>query len=178
MNVFWLGDTAEACARGYDDTRVNKGAIEVAQCISAGLRLRDRDPLSDLALDRDERDELYGAYNMDNALPHWAAMSRSHLWALADVTRALSDEYARRWDSDSEHGSWTTVKGWRRFFADVPDHGFSDPPFYGDDEYDGGDIISSYRAYYAYEKGADAEYVLGEVPEWWPDDAPRPTTTP
>jgi hypothetical protein len=176
VNLFWLGEAPSAAARAHDDTRVNKAAVEAAQCIAAGLRIRARDPLSKLELAAVEAADVYDPYNMDNALPHWAAESRAHMSRTSALVVALDREYRERWDNDDHHASAVAVQEWSHLIAQVPRNEYRDPPFYGDDQYERADLVEAYRAYYAYEKGDDAVYEHRPVPAWWPDDAPTPTT--
>lgn len=176
MNLFRLSDDNDEAARYHDDTRVIKGCLEAAQAVATGLRIRATDPASDLTHREVRGYDVYDDYNRPNAMPHWAAESRSHLLDALDLCRALSEEYRRRWDSDEHHGAYQAARSWRPLIERVPDHEYVEPPFYGPREYRTEDLIQSYRLYYAYEKGTDAEYVRADVPDWWYDDAPQPTT--
>jgi len=164
----------DTAAAAYDDNRVIKGCVESAQLLSGALRIRARDPASELTLSPSDRESLYRPYNMDNAITYWAAESRTHLERVYQITRALSEEYMRRWDSEDDHQSFRSAFEWWSLIEQVPDHGWTEPPFYGPDEWYDGNLIESYRRYYAYDKGEDAVYVRTDVPDWWPDDAPQP----
>lgn len=176
MNLFRLAEDNDAAARFHDDTRVIKGCLEAAQSVATGLRIRATDPASDLTHQQVFEADVYVDYNRDNAMPHWAAESRADMLDALDFCRALSDEYQRRWDSDDPHGAYERAQQWRSLIEQVPDHGYVEPPYYGPQEYRTEDLIQSYRLYYAYDKGKDAEYVRGEQPDWWYDDAPQPAT--
>lgn len=174
MNVFWLAGDPRLAAMYHDDNRVIKMCTEAAQALGTGLRIRAQDPLSPLTPRICDEHEVYADYNRDNALPHWVAESRTHMYAVYEVCRHLSAEYEQRWESDEAHGAFETAQKWWSLMASVPDHGWRDPPFYGDDEYWTGDLVESYRRYYAFEKGDSATYARTAVPDWWPDDAPQP----
>ena len=176
MNIFWLDRYCDNAARYHDDSRIVKMVVEAAQCIAAGLRIRARDPLSDIRLREVEAFDVYDPFNMDNALPHWCAESQSHMKKVHGMVFELDRQYRGRFDSEERHESAKAVKRWLPLIRRVPEHGWRDPPFYGPDEYDTGNLVDDYRRYFAYEKGDNATYAAGEVPEWWPDDAPQPTT--
>lgn len=176
MNVFWLADDPVDAARYHDDERVIKMVTEGAQLLATALHIRDVDPLSDFRLEPDERESLYAPFNYHNSLPHWCALSRTHALRVFSLVGSLNREYQKRWDTDENHGAWESVWDWRGAFSRLPDHGWERPPFYGPEEYEGEDIVASYRRYYAHEKGASAVYARAPVPEWWPESAPQPAT--
>jgi hypothetical protein len=177
MNVFWLDRSVDRAASAVDDSRVVKLCTEAAQCVAAGLRIRARDPLSPLSVGRVDSAGVYEAYNIDNALPHWCALSRSHMLAVWHMTQALNDEYVRRWDDADKHGSWAAAVDWFDLVAEVPDHGWHAPPLYMPDEYKGDDFVEAYRRYYVQEKGSDVTFERTDRPEWWEEYTDRTAVT-
>lgn len=155
MNIFWLDEHPELCARWHCDQHVIKMLTEYAQVLGEALKIHGCDA-----------DFLAGGFE-HHPQTQWAAHSRSNWDELYDLARALYDEKLRRYGPP--HSSWTDkIEPITDDMRDVlPERGPSPKPFSaGDLEVPVDNIYLKYRWYYLTRKAPWARYDHSDPP-WW-----------
>lgn len=146
MNIFFLDRDPMTAARLHCDVHVVKMAVECAQILCT-------------ALHRHGVAAPYRPTHPKHPSVLWAGESRAHFAWTRALGLALCDEYRLRFGRD--HKS-------RQVLAAVPEppidaNGWRDPPQAMPEEYQRGDAVAAYRAFY---KGAKAVFA-GKGPARW-----------
>ncbi len=156
MNVFWLDEDPRLAARYHCDQHVNKLLLEAAQVLCTAARANGL-----------EAEFLYQPTHTSHPVTRWAAESRANWLRLKEHAEALNAEFVDRYEKDEAHASWRVIE---RIDPDEIDFPSSEPtprPQTMPEEYRRpDDVVGAYRAYYAGEKAAWAEWAHTEEPPW------------
>ncbi len=156
MNVFWLDEDPRLAARYHCDQHVNKMLLEAAQVLCTAARHNGY-----------EAEFLYRSTHADHPVTRWAGESRANWLRLREHARTLNAEFTERYGHDDDHASWAVIE---RIDPDAIEFPSAEPtprPQAMPERYRRpDDVVGAYRAYYAGEKAAWAEWKYTDEPPW------------
>lgn len=159
MNIFYLSNVPEDCARQHVDKHVVKMILETAQLLSNAHHMLDGDQVIK---------PIYKLTHKNHPSAVWVRASKSHYIWLWSLLKALCNEYTYRYEKIhkveregllnilSEPPANIPVKGW-----------LSDPTPAMPDEYKTSTVVQSYRNYYKGAKKSFASWKKRDVPSWF-----------
>ena len=177
MNIFYLHQNTEVCARHHVDKHVVKMILEYSQLLSTAHRVLDgvqyTDTSSGRAIKRwklqgDAEQELYKATHVNHPSAVWVRQSEANYRWLVSLLSELCKEYTYRYGKVHKCEEIGLVDllyiNSPRGIADKP---FTEPTPAMPEEYVvGGDSLESYREYYRKAKRKLFSWKKRERPEW------------
>lgn len=151
MNIFYLDENPQQCARYHCDKHVVKMITETAQLLSSAFYFTGEDKAP------------YRLTHANHPCAKWARLSKSNWLWLADLGICLYREYKYRYNF-RVHKAGEAI-----MYMQVPnlfDAGFWPPPKCMPEEYKVEDAVQSYRNYYLGSKQHILSYTRREVPSW------------
>jgi len=179
VNIFYLSNIPQECAKFHVDRHVTKMVLEYAQLLSTAHRYLDgTQSVGASKTGRkqtryvlpDQRESiLYSATHLNHPSAIWVRQSiPNYIW-LAELLEMLCIEYTYRYGKIHKvesSGLMQTLKN--RFPENIPSGKWSEPtPAMPDDVKVENDSISSYRNYYIKNKTHLAKWKNRNVPEWF-----------
>lgn len=169
MNIFCLerstnahGVDWRASARSLDDLRLSKQMLESVQMISTALWTN--------SLARRVLDPPMRPTSTSHPCTRWAVRSFANCEALVELADEAAKEWAQRfgWIGPEFHGGWIALQQakslMRTYMDEWKTHGPTDPPIHVPRIWNSGNLVASYRAFYA-SKG-NLRYVRTSPPKW------------
>ena len=183
MNIFYLHENPEVCAKMHCDKHVVKMIIEYAQMLSTAHRMLDgvavKKPsksgktmvthwdLYEGCDDLEAEMTYYKAVHFNHPCTVWTRTSKQNYKYLYDLFCALCDEYTFRYKRIHETDMKLRSALWV-FPNNIPDIGFTEPPQAMPDYCKVvGNPIQAYHNYYINEKSRFAKWKLREQPRWY-----------
>lgn len=189
MNIFWLSLCLVESARMLCDQHVTKMCTEAAQLAYTALRLRYEEKIqagecsqvhaeaffskAPLVVSKSgESRRGFKSTHAHHPLAVWARQSSANLRTTVEVCDAICDEYSHRFGkvhATKEHARWLLGQ-----VPEIPEGAeMSPPPLCMPEEYQCGDLVTSYRLYYVAEKLKFARYWYRPPPAFVRDHLPR-----
>lgn len=153
MNVFYVDRDPVAAARSLCDKHVVKMMLEMPQLLC------DAFPKGDAP---------YGQTHLNHPSAVWARSGAENYDWLVRHGLTLCDEYRHRYGKDHRSEAVIQWCNFARFYIDLPDVPFWDPPQCVPPKCREDDTVESYRRYYFAEKSYLARWERGrEAPSWY-----------
>jgi hypothetical protein len=183
MNIFYLNQNVEECARMHVDRHVTKMIVEYAQLLSTAHRVLDGNVtvgLSDsgrkrttYVLDSPLNGILYAATHINHPSAIWCRKGVVQYRWLHNLLIELCKEYTHRYGKihkvEREGLLWQLEQIPRSIHTDVF---WCEPtPAMPEDIRIPGDSLASYRNYYIKSKSHLANWKKRNVPEWYSNNA-------
>jgi hypothetical protein len=153
MNIFYLDEDFDTCARYHVDKHVVKMVTEYAQLLSSAVRLSGIDA-------------GYKLTHANHPSAIWTRESLDNWLWLRDLSEALNLEYMYRYNHDTNHKAYDVIQ--RLPLPNIPSIGIT--PFrlaMPDDVKIEGDPIQSYRNYYNVHKQHICQWTNRDMPDWY-----------
>ena len=153
MNIFVLDADIERCAQYHCDAHVSKMILESVQIICTALNTQGvQTP--------------YRSTHSKHPCVLWAGETPANRLWLAQLAKALNEEYRFRYRRDRDHASMQALdKIDGRYFAGGSLTEFAQAM---PDQYKRpADVVGAYRAFYLGEKAGFARWTRRNPPEWW-----------
>lgn len=179
MNIFYLSNDVEECARMHVDKHCVKMILEYAQLLSTAHRVLDG--IQDITLSKSGRrkkvwtlndtmydEALYQATHINHPSSVWVRKSAYNYNWLSDLLYALCKEYTYRYSKVHK----VEASGLENILAFAPPYNIgSDPwseptPAMPDEYIVEGNSIQSYRNYYNGTKTRMYKWKKRDVPDW------------
>lgn len=157
MNIFYLDNNINNCAKLHCDKHVVKMILESAQMLSTAHR----------ELDNNDNPLLYKSTHKNHPCNKWIRESEQNYLYLYNLFISLSNEYTYRYNKI--HLSYTKLSD---ILKSPPTNinktkSFTQPPLCMPDEYKSDDHIESYRKYYkSKSNNFKLIYTKRETPSW------------
>ena len=165
MNIFYLSNSPQECAKFHVDRHVTKMVLEYAQLLSTAHRILDGTQSVGLSKTGrkqvryvlpDERESiLYSATHINHPSAIWCRQSSANYMWLAELLEECCKEYCYRYGKVHKverDGLMQTLKN--NFPKNISDKPFTEPtPAMPDECKVPGDSIKSYQNYYLMNKG-------------------------
>ena len=165
MNIFYLSNSPQECAKFHVDRHVTKMVLEYAQLLSTAHRILDGTQSVGLSKTGrkqvryvlpDERESiLYSATHINHPSAIWCRQSSANYMWLAELLEECCKEYSYRYGKVHKverDGLMQTLKN--NFPKNISDKPFTEPtPAMPDECKVPGDSIKSYQNYYLMNKG-------------------------
>ena len=154
MNIFILDTNVELCAQYHNDKHVVKMILESAQMLSTANRSTGLD-------------EGYKATHVNHPCNKWLRESLMNWWWLANLTKALHEEWHFRYGHPSTkfHKSFTVVESLT--VPKLPEIEMTPFALAMPDKYKCDDAVTAYRNYYMGDKRDISTWKKREQPEWF-----------
>lgn len=159
MNIFYLSNDPDDCARQHVDKHVVKMILETAQLLSNAHHMLDGAQVIK---------PIYKLTHKNHPSAIWVRASKQHYQWLHSLLKSLCKEYTHRYQKihKVEHSGLLDI------LADSPmnlaDKGWvSDPTPAMPDEYKTTTAIESYRKYYKGAKSSFANWKNRPTPSWF-----------
>ena len=180
MNIFYLSNDVNDCAKQHVDKHVVKMIIEYAQLMSTAHRVLDGDMYMDKTknnrnikrwrLSSNLESIVYKASHINHPSAIWVRESKEHYMWLYNLFVALGKEYTYRYGKiHLSNQLLNEVLNESPF--NIPDKEWIDPPPAMEKMYPQciveGDTIQSYRNYYIEAKAYFAKWSKRTTPEWF-----------
>ena len=154
MNIFFLSENIEECARFHNDKHVVKMILECAQLLSSVHHMTGT---------ADE--SCYKLTHKNHPCAIWARTTKGNYFYLLELAQALGREYTYRYGK--VHRSITERINLMPSPSGVPDGEFTYPPKCMPNEYKETSVVESYREYYCNDKAYMCTWKKREIPEWF-----------
>lgn len=177
MNIFYLHESPEECAKLHCDKHVVKMVIEYAQLMSTAHRMLDGEEYTALSKTgrkvtrwrlAENDDLIYKACHMNHPSTVWTRSSRDNYMYVYNLWYHLSHEYTHRYGK--QHLTYQKlVEALSEPPENIPNTGFTQPPpamKHFPQCIVTGDSIASYQKYYTVAKAHFARWTKREVPEF------------
>ena len=165
MNIFYLSNSPQECAKFHVDRHVTKMVLDYAQLLSTAHRILDGTQSVGLSKTGrkqvryvlpDERESiLYSATHINHPSAIWCRQSSANYMWLAELLEECCKEYSYRYGKVHKverDGLMQTLKN--NFPKNISDKPFTEPtPAMPDECKVPGDSIKSYQNYYLMNKG-------------------------
>ncbi len=152
MNIFYLDNNQETCARWHCDKHVVKMILEVAQMLCTVHW-------------ENGGEAPYKSTHKNHPSTRWSGSNKSNYLWLCDLGKELCKEYTFRYEKThktEKHIDWL-VKN----IPSIPDGEFSEPPkAMGDYKRPEMSVIENYKFYYKEAKKEFLNYKKRETPSW------------
>lgn len=160
MNIFYLDNAPDKCARYHADVHCSKMLIEYAQLLSTAHR-ETNSPLAD---------QCYKVTHRNHPSAIWVRESTDHYSWLYDMWRSLANEFFLR--RGKEHASFTKLRRVLSHNPALPTKGFTPPPQCMDDSCRTDNTIEAYRDYYVFKKNVEGKRITwtwneSSTPDWF-----------
>lgn len=159
MNIFYLSNDPDECARQHCDKHVVKMILETAQLLSNAHHMLDGDQVIK---------PIYKLTHKNHPSAIWTRSSETHyLWLWALLVE-LCKEYTHRYGKTHKVERDGLIHILKTPPNNIPrDSWLSAPPPAMPDEYKAADAVQSYRNYYRGAKRSFARWTNRAVPEWF-----------
>ena len=157
MNIFYLHDDPEVCAKSHCDKHVVKMILEYSQLLSTAHHELDGEPSI----------ECYKSTHKNHPSALWARTNRSNynwLWSLLDYTQA---EYTYRYGKVHATKRKGIVDNLKNCPYELADGDLTPIPQCMPDEYKSDSSVDAYREYYINDKAYMARWTKRPQPDWW-----------
>lgn len=180
MNIFYLSNDVEECARFHNNRHVIKMILETSQLLSTAHRVTDGTEYPDLTANgrrikrwrlNDEREQqLMKASHINHPSAVWCRKNLSNYHWLYNMWTNLLDEYTYRYGR--VHACARLKDVLRSPPNKITIGEFTEPtPAMPDDIKIAGDSLASYRNYYIKSKSHLANWKKRNVPDWYSNNA-------
>jgi len=174
LNIFYLSSDIDECAMLHTDKHVVKMILEYAQLLSTAHRVLDGKQsicISDSGRKKkvwmlsDEKDQiLYTATHINHPSAIWVRQSsENYRWLYALWSRLLT-EYTHRYEK--LHKTSRLCGALSSLPLNIKVSNFTEPPKAMPVQFDLGDTVTSYRAYYVGAKSHLFNWKRRSIPEW------------
>ena len=161
MNIFYLDNDTEICAKYHCDKPVVKMILETAQMLSTAHRVIDGDMYAD-------NNNLYKATHKNHPSAVWVRQSdQNYLWTLSlllELMKQYTKRYNKKWN---ESKSDALVTGLTSLPTAITRGKFTTPPQCMPEDYKNKDTITAYKNYYIGDKARFAKWAYTDMPEWF-----------
>ncbi|HEY5717367.1 MAG TPA: hypothetical protein VIS52_02675 [Motiliproteus sp.] len=155
MNIFVLDQDIYRCAQAHCDQHVGKMVLESVQILCTALH--------GLGVDAP-----YLPTHRNHPCIHWAMASRSNLFWLAELARALNDEFCWRYRRERDHASIAVLQQLRLNAAPVEAIGLTPFAQAMPEQYRMPDNpVAAYRRFYCADKARFARWTRRAPPNWF-----------
>jgi hypothetical protein len=155
MNIFYLDEDVNECAKMHVDKHCVKMILEYAQLMSTAHRVLDGEPSCD---------SLYKATHVNHPSAVWVRQSDANYVWLYNLWLALMAEYTYRYGR--HHACERLIDVLFYPPANIQSSSFAEPPCCMPDIYNNGSAVDSYRQYYLMEKSHIFAWKNRPVPAW------------
>ena len=152
MNIFYLDENIETCARYHCDAHVIKMILESAQILCTVLWLNNID-------------SPYRPTHKNHPCVLWAGESLSNWIWLKNLAGALNNEYKYRFSHNKNHKSYDVILSLQT--PPIPDLGLTAIVQAMPEEYKNKNPVLAYRQYFISRKYHPAKWTKREVPSWF-----------
>jgi hypothetical protein len=158
MNIFYLDRDVEQCAKAHCDKHVVKMILESAQILCTVINEKAGYQVTP-----------YKTTHRNHPCTLWAGTNKANAYWLVNLTKALDEEFRRRFNHQVSHKSYqmlvdieiaTLINNY------LPEGLFTPPALAMPDEYRLADPVESYRLYYRLDKQHLLTYTKTERPSW------------
>jgi len=177
MNIFYLHDSPEECAKMHNNKHCVKMILESAQMLCTTHRHLDQffsqDEKGDyvftqVGIMKDNESVVYKTAHLNHPSTKWVRESGNHYMYLYNLFVALCDEYTFRYGK--VHLTDTKLRNLlKEQPKNIPNAGFKKPPQCMPMVYKNEDTILAYRTYYMSAKSKFMDYKKREAPQWVKD---------
>ena len=161
MNIFYLDNNTELCAKYHCDKHVVKMILETAQLLSTAHRVLDGDRYAD-------NNSLYKATHKNHPTAVWGRQSdQNYLWTLSlliELMKQYTKRYNKKWNKLK---SDALIKGLMSLPTTITRGSFTTPPQCMPEDYKDKDTITAYKNYYIGDKARFAKWNYTDTPEWF-----------
>ena len=164
MNIFYLDDNPEICAKYHVDKHVVKMILEYAQLLSTAHRLVDRQFFEDGCVKFGWDEVLYKSTHVNHPSSLWVRHSSSNYQWLYALWLNLLREYTYRYGKVHKSSRLWEVLG--QSPISIKDSEFTEPPLVMPEVYHSTCAVTAYREYYRKEKTSLLTWKNREAPEW------------
>lgn len=178
MNVFYLHNKPEICAKQHNDKHVVKMIVEYAQILSTAHRMLDGEVYYEMSKNNrkiqrfflnDEREKhLYKACHYNHPSTKWARQSNNNYTWLYTLWYHLCKEYTHRYGKI--HKTDADLRDWLHLVPNRIPVGYLTQPPPAMKKFPQciveGDSIQSYRNYYKVAKASFNIWTKRDAPEW------------
>ena len=176
MNIFYLSNDPQDCAKQHVDKHVVKMTLEYGQLMSTAHRVLDGEPYYGKTKNNrnilrfllpDQREEvIWKASHINHPSGLWVRASSSHYQWIYNLWVQMLGEYTYRY---GRKHSVERMKSWfEKLPHNIPEKGWlSDPTPAMPEEYKAETSIDSYRNYYRGDKKSFANWKNREKPSWF-----------
>lgn len=159
MNIFYLSNEPDDCARQHVDKHVVKMILETAQLLSNAHHMLDGDQVIK---------PIYKLTHKNHPSAIWVRSSDKHYAWLWSLLLSLCKEYTYRYGKVHKVQRDGLINVLEEPPRNIPRTDFmNDPPPAMPDEYKTNNAIESYRNYYKGAKKHFARWTNRPVPEWF-----------
>ena len=152
MNIFYLDEQIETCARYHCDAHVIKMILESAQILCTVLHMHNIQA-------------PYRPTHKNHPCVIWANQSLSNWLWLKNLAKALNQEYQYRFCHDINHKSYDVITKLNQ--PPIPDLGLTEISQVMPLEYKDKNPVTAYREYYIARKFHLAKWTKRETPYWF-----------
>lgn len=159
MNIFFLSNDPDDCARQHCDKHVVKMILETAQLLSNAHHMLDGDQVIK---------PIYKLTHKNHPSAVWTRTSVTHYEWLWMLLGTLCKEYTHRYGKVHKVERDGLIEILKTPPANIPrSNWMSEPPPAMPDEYKVANVVESYRNYYRGAKRSFARWTNREIPEWF-----------
>jgi hypothetical protein len=159
MNIFYLSNDTDECAKLHVDKHVVKMILETAQLLSNAHHMLDGDQVIK---------PIYKLTHKNHPSAVWTRASKEHYDWLWHLLYSLCKEYTHRYDKVHKVEREGLINILKHAPTNIKSCGWlSDPTPAMPDEYKTGDAIQSYKNYYKGAKSSFARWTNRPMPEWF-----------
>ena len=156
MNIFYLHNDPETCARYHADKHCVKMILESAQMLCTAHRY----------LDNSNDDILYKKTHLNHPCTVWVrSTDQNYLWLLS-LLKNLCAEYTRRYGRIHKVEWYGLLAYLENIPKNIPKGNFFDPPQAMPDKYKQDDTVKAYRDYYCGDKAHLLQYKNTDIPDF------------
>lgn len=159
MNIFFLSNDPDDCARQHCDKHVVKMILETAQLLSNAHHMLDGDQVIK---------PIYKLTHKNHPSAVWTRASVTHYEWLWMLLGTLCREYTHRYGKVHKVERDGLIEILKTPPVNIPRSSWmSEPPPAMPDEYKVTNVVESYRNYYRGAKRSFARWTNREIPEWF-----------
>ena len=157
MNIFYLANDTDSCARQHPDKHVVKMILETAQLLCTVHRVLDTLPEGGL---------MYKVTHQNHPCAKWVRISTGNYEWLFNLLVSLNDEYTYRYGKCHKVRREGLEQLLASFPSNLPEGGFTLPPQCMPEECQRKDTIEAYQIYYNDHKRHLLNWKFREIPSW------------
>lgn len=178
MNIFYLSNNQEECAKWHMDRHCVKMILEYAQLLSTAHKVLDGHEVTVktdsgklrkiLELDGDINSHYYKATHINHPSAIWARQSVENYKWLATLLEHLCHEYTYRYGKVHKVEASGMLQWLLKTPKNILKHSFTQPLCAMDSDYKiSSDAITNYQNYYIRGKAHLAKWKNREIPTWY-----------
>lgn len=152
MNIFYLDENIETCARYHCDAHVIKMILESAQILCTVLWIN-------------HMQAPYRPTHQNHPCVLWANHSLSNWRWLKNLAKALNQEYKYRFNHNENHKYYDVILSLNT--PPLPDLGLTEMSQVMPEVYKNKTAVLAYRHYFLACKGHLAKWIKREAPDWF-----------